>query len=70
MGGILADAQGGGEPVAVAQRLPGTIATNVMAYERGASVLPRARRRAGARRARGGGCYVGRAMDGDADDEI
>lgn len=39
LGRLLADAQGGGEPVAVAQRLPGTLASSVMAYERGASVL-------------------------------
>ncbi len=39
IGRILADAAGESEPVAVAQRLPGTIATNVLALERGASVF-------------------------------
>ena len=39
LGAIQADAVGAGEPVDVADRLPGTIATNVLAYERGASVF-------------------------------
>ncbi len=39
IGRILADAAGESEPVAVARRLPGTIATNVLALERGASVF-------------------------------
>ncbi len=39
IGRILADAAGEREPVAVARRLPGTIATNVLALERGASVF-------------------------------
>ena len=39
IGRILADAAGREEPVAAAERLPGTIATNVLAYERGASVF-------------------------------
>jgi dihydropteroate synthase len=39
IGRILADAAGQTEPVAVGRRLPGTIATNVLAYERGASVF-------------------------------
>lgn len=39
IGRILADAAGRTEPVAAAERLPGTIATNVLAYERGASVF-------------------------------
>ncbi len=39
LGRILADAAGESEPVAVARRLPGTIATNVLALERGASVF-------------------------------
>jgi len=39
IGRILADAAGESEPVAVERRLPGTIATNVLALERGASVL-------------------------------
>jgi dihydropteroate synthase len=39
IGRILADAAGQAEPVAAAERLPGTIATNVLAYERGASVF-------------------------------
>jgi dihydropteroate synthase len=39
IGRILADAAGEAEPVAVARRLPGTIATNVLALERGASVF-------------------------------
>jgi dihydropteroate synthase len=39
IGRLLADAAGRTEPVAVSERLPGTIATNVIAYERGASVF-------------------------------
>jgi dihydropteroate synthase len=39
IGRILADAAGQTEPVAAGHRLPGTIATNVLAYERGASVF-------------------------------
>jgi dihydropteroate synthase len=39
LGRIIADAQGRVEPVDVAQRLPGTLATSVLAYERGATVL-------------------------------
>jgi dihydropteroate synthase len=39
LGRILADAAGRPEPIAVHERLPGTIATNVLAYERGASVF-------------------------------
>jgi dihydropteroate synthase len=39
IGRILADAAGESEPVAAARRLPGTIATNVLALERGASVF-------------------------------
>jgi dihydropteroate synthase len=39
LGRILADAAGEAEPVDVARRLPGTIATNVLAYERGARVF-------------------------------
>ena len=39
IGRILADAAGQVEPVAAAKRLSGTIATNVLAYERGASVF-------------------------------
>ncbi|HEY2283032.1 MAG TPA: dihydropteroate synthase [Solirubrobacteraceae bacterium] len=39
IGRILADAAGQTEPVAAAERLEGTIATNVLAYERGASVF-------------------------------
>jgi dihydropteroate synthase len=39
IGRVLADAAGRTEPAAVAERLPGTIATNVLAYERGASVF-------------------------------
>jgi dihydropteroate synthase len=39
LGRILADAAGAGEPVDAASRLPGTIATNVLALERGASVF-------------------------------
>jgi dihydropteroate synthase len=39
IGRILADAAGREEPVAASERLPGTIATNVLAYERGASVF-------------------------------
>jgi dihydropteroate synthase len=39
LGRILADAAGAAEPVDVARRLPGTIATNVLAYERGARVF-------------------------------
>jgi len=39
IGRILADAAGEAEPAAVGRRLPGTIATNVLALERGASVF-------------------------------
>ncbi len=39
IGRILADAAGQTEPVAAGCRLQGTIATNVLAYERGASVF-------------------------------
>lgn len=39
LGRILARAVGSPEAVDVARRLPGTIATNVLAYERGASVF-------------------------------
>lgn len=39
LGRILADATGEAEPVGAARRLPGTIATNVLAFERGASVF-------------------------------
>ena len=39
IGRVLADAAGRAEPVVAAERLPGTIATNVLAYERGASVF-------------------------------
>jgi dihydropteroate synthase len=39
LGRLLADAQGREEPVGMAERLPGTIATSVIAYERGATVL-------------------------------
>ena len=39
LGRILADAAGEAEPVPASRRLPGTIATNVLALERGASVF-------------------------------
>jgi dihydropteroate synthase len=39
LGRLQGDAQGSREPAPVAERLPGTIATSVMAFERGASVL-------------------------------
>jgi len=39
IGRILADAAGRSEPVAASERLEGTIATSVLAYERGASVF-------------------------------
>ena len=39
LGRLAADAAGESEPAAVARRLPGTIATNVLALERGASVF-------------------------------
>jgi dihydropteroate synthase len=39
LGRVAADAAGQEQPVDVAQRLPGTIATNVLAFERGASVF-------------------------------
>jgi dihydropteroate synthase len=39
IGRVLADAAGQIEPVAAVERLEGTIATNVLAYERGASVF-------------------------------
>jgi dihydropteroate synthase len=39
IGRVVADAAGESEPAPVARRLPGTIATNVLALERGASVF-------------------------------
>ena len=39
LGRVLADAAGEAEPAPTARRLPGTIATNVLALERGASVF-------------------------------
>jgi dihydropteroate synthase len=39
LGHVMARATGRPEPAAVADRLPGTIASNVLAYERGASVF-------------------------------
>jgi dihydropteroate synthase len=39
LGRILADANGASEPVGVTERLPGTLATCVLAYERGARVF-------------------------------
>jgi dihydropteroate synthase len=39
LGMIQADAAGADEPVDVTERLPGTIATNVLAYERGARIF-------------------------------
>jgi dihydropteroate synthase len=39
LGRLIADAAGEAEPVLTARRLPGTIATNVLALERGASVF-------------------------------
>jgi len=39
IGRIIGDAAGGGEPVTTDHRLAGTIATNVMALERGASIF-------------------------------
>lgn len=39
IGRIVADAAGESDPAPVARRLPGTIATNVLALERGASVF-------------------------------
>src|ERR1700733_740260 len=39
LGSIIADARTEDEPVAPEQRLPGTIATNVLALERGASIF-------------------------------
>jgi len=39
LGRLIADAAGELEPVAAGERLPGTIATNVLAYERGGSVF-------------------------------
>jgi dihydropteroate synthase len=39
LGRIIAESAGSAEPVAAARRLPGTIATNVLALERGASVF-------------------------------
>jgi len=39
LGRLIADGAGEREPVAPEMRLPGTIATNVLAYERGASVF-------------------------------
>jgi dihydropteroate synthase len=39
LGRIAARAAGGGDPVEASARLAGTLATNVLAYERGASVF-------------------------------
>lgn len=39
IGRLIADAAGAAEPVAPQERLPGTLATCVLAYERGATVL-------------------------------
>ena len=39
LGRLIADGAGEPEPVDVGRRLPGTIATNVLAYERGASLF-------------------------------
>jgi dihydropteroate synthase len=39
LGRVAADAAGQGQPIDVSDRLPGTIATNVLALERGASVF-------------------------------
>jgi dihydropteroate synthase len=39
LGRLIADGAGEQEPVAPGERLPGTIATNVLAFERGASVF-------------------------------
>jgi dihydropteroate synthase len=39
LGRLLADAEGTSDPVDVAERLPGTLATCVLAYERGGSVF-------------------------------
>jgi len=39
LGRIAAEAAGSSEPVRVEERLPGTLATNVLAYERGARVF-------------------------------
>jgi dihydropteroate synthase len=39
LGRLIARADGASAPVAIDERLPGTIATNVLAYERGASVF-------------------------------
>jgi dihydropteroate synthase len=39
LGRVLADAAGEAEPAQAARRLPGTIATNVLAFERGAEVF-------------------------------
>ncbi len=68
LGRILASAAGESEPAAPARRLPGTIATNVLALERGASVL-RVHDVAAVGGCPGRGCcYVGRAMGDDADE--
>ena len=48
---------------------PATVATNVLALERGAQRLPRPRRRRDARCARGGRCYVAPPMAPDRDDD-
>ncbi len=39
LGRLIADAEGRPEPVGPAERLPGTLASSVLAYERGATVL-------------------------------
>ena len=67
LGRIAADAAGLAEPLDAQHRLAGTIATNVLALERGAERVQGARRGPGARGAGGGGCYVGRrTMDDES----
>ncbi len=39
LGRLIADARGSEQPVDTDERLPGTLATSVLAYERGATVL-------------------------------
>ena len=76
LGLLGARAHGLTEPLAAERRLPGTIATCVLALERGASVFRVHDVAAGRRGAGGGGCYVGRrwtvrsrARTGRADDD-
>ena len=54
----------------VTERVHGTVATCVLALERGATRVPRPRRGRGGRCAGGHGCYVGESMARDESDEF